>query len=287
MCQFTDNCIDRRRHAPFTSRRTESTALMDTRVHKNATMTPTLRRAIQASDKPMRVLAQAFGVSEDTIRTWRHREDTADRSHTAHHLNTTMTTAQEAVVATLRRMLWLPLEDLLVVTREFVNENASRSAVHRLLQRHGISRIPAEAKPQRPSKPFKAYDPGYLHVDVKYLPQMADEGKRRYLFVAIDRTTRWVYAEIFADKIAVAAHRFLHHLHKAFPVRIRTILAEHHFDSRVSLRQMLRHYVRLCSQYLPQKALEQFAPTGVMKSLHAERSELSHRTLRNRLMPDT
>ena len=86
-------------------------------------------------------------------------------------------------MVTLRRTLWLPLEDLLVVTREFVNENASRSAVHRLLQRYGrISRIPAEAKPQRPTKPFKAYDPGYLHADVKYLPQMADEDKRRYLF---------------------------------------------------------------------------------------------------------
>jgi hypothetical protein len=29
---------------------------------------------------------------------------------------------------------------------------------------------------------------------VKYLPQMADERKRRCLFVAIDRATRWVFA---------------------------------------------------------------------------------------------
>ena len=29
-----------------------------------------------------------------------------------------------------------------------------------------------------------------IHVDVKYLPQMADEERRRYLFVAIDRATR-------------------------------------------------------------------------------------------------
>jgi transposase InsO family protein len=39
-------------------------------------------------------------------------------------------------------------------------------------------------------KPFKAYEPGFLHIDVKYLPQMADEDRRRYLFVAIDRATR-------------------------------------------------------------------------------------------------
>ena len=38
---------------------------------------------------------------------------------------------------------------------------------------------------------FKAYEPSYLHIDVKYLPQMQDETKRRYRFVAIDRATRW------------------------------------------------------------------------------------------------
>jgi hypothetical protein len=39
------------------------------------------------------------------------------------------------------------------------------------------------AKPKHSA--FKAYEPGYLHIDVKYLPQMANETSRRYLFVAI------------------------------------------------------------------------------------------------------
>jgi len=30
-------------------------------------------------------------------------------------------------------------------------------------------------------------------MGVKYLPQMADETKRSYLFVEIDRATRWVF----------------------------------------------------------------------------------------------
>ena len=84
---------------------------MDTRLHNNATTTPARRVAIQASGKPVRVLAQEFGVTEDVIHAWRNRKDTADHSHTAHNPNTTVTTAQEAVVVTLRRMLWLPLED--------------------------------------------------------------------------------------------------------------------------------------------------------------------------------
>jgi hypothetical protein len=47
-----------------------------------------------------------------------------------------------------------------------------------------------ELKPKAPKpahKPFKAHEPGYLGVDVKCLPPIADEDRRRYLFVAIDR----------------------------------------------------------------------------------------------------
>ncbi|PTW44471.1 hypothetical protein C8N38_1167 [Rhodovulum kholense] len=39
---------------------------------------------------------------------------------------------------------------------------------------------------------FMAYEPGYLHIDITYLPQMADEDRRRDLFVAVERATRRV-----------------------------------------------------------------------------------------------
>jgi len=39
-------------------------------------------------------------------------------------------------------------------------------------------------------KTFKDYAPGFVHVNIKYLPHMADESDRHCLFVAIDRTTR-------------------------------------------------------------------------------------------------
>ena len=199
---------------------------MHIRLHKNATTTPARRAEIQRSDKPVRQLAQEFGVSEDTIRRWKRRKDTADGSHTAHRLQTTLSRAQEVVVVELRRTLGLPLDDLLVVTREFLNEHASRSAVHRLLKRHGLSPLPKEVKAKAPTKAFKVYEPGFVHIDVKYLPQMADEERRRYLFVAIDRATRWVYVELKADKSASAARSFLRALHKACPVTIQKLLTD-------------------------------------------------------------
>ena len=157
-------------------------------LHKNATTTPAIRAKIAASEEPAAVLAARYGVTLDTIYRWRGRTSFEDRSHTALQLATTLTRPQEAVVVELRRMLLLPLDDLLAVTREFLNPDVSRSGLDRCLRRHGVSNLNAlrPKTPAEPHKAFKTYEPGFLHVDVKYLPQMADETTRRYLFVAID-----------------------------------------------------------------------------------------------------
>ena len=139
----------------------------------------------------------------DTICRWRGRTSFEDRSHTAHRLATTLTPAQEAVVVELRRMLLLPLDDLLAVCRESLNPDVSRSGLDRCLRRHGVSNLNAlrPKTPIEPHKAFKTYEPGFLHVAVKYLPQMADETTRRYLFVAIDRATRWVFVRIMRNLV--------------------------------------------------------------------------------------
>jgi pyruvate dehydrogenase E1 component len=72
--------------------------------------------------------------------------------------------------------------------------NANRSDVYRTLVCFGINRVPQEKKQQ--ASTFKEYEPGYLHIDVTYLPKLA--GKKQYLFVAIDRATRMLYFEIYA-----------------------------------------------------------------------------------------
>ena len=52
----------------------------------------------------------------------------------------------------------------------------------------------------KPLKTFKDCAPGFLQIDIKYLPQMPDETHRRCLFVAIDRATRWVYIRSYRDQ---------------------------------------------------------------------------------------
>ena len=141
-------------------------------LHSQATTTPKVRAEIQASDEPAWVLAERFGITEQTVWKWRKRDSVNDRSHTAHRLQTTLTPAQEAVAVALRKTLLVSLDDLLAVVREFLNPDVSRSGLDRCLRRHGVGNLrDLKAKVARP-KPsgFKAYEPGYLHIDVKYLP---------------------------------------------------------------------------------------------------------------------
>ena len=197
-------------------------------LHKNARTTPAVRAQIAISTDSAASLAARFSVTEATVYKWKQREHFQDRSHTAHRLQTTLTPAQEAIAVELRRTLLLPLDDLLAVVREFLCKDVSRSGLDRCLRRHGVGNLAAlkPTAPQAAHKPFKAYEPGYLHMDVKYLPQMADESQRRYLFVAIDRATRWVFTSIKTNKTAASARSFLKALHKACPIKITKLLTD-------------------------------------------------------------
>jgi transposase InsO family protein len=66
----------------------------------------------------------------------------------------------------------------------------------------------------------------YLHIDVKHLPKMSDEKVHQYLFVAIDRATRWVYLQIRPAKSAKEGAEFMESLAQAAPMKIRIVLTD-------------------------------------------------------------
>lgn len=198
-------------------------------LHPLARTTPRTRAELRAEDPGVshEALARRYGVTAATVRKWRERDSTADRSHRPDTLHCTLNPAQEAVAMAIRQMLWLPLDDLLVVVREFLHPAVSRSGLARCLRRHGLNRRPVEDKDAPVAhKTFKDYAPGFVHVDIKYLPQMADETARRYLFVAIDRATRWVYLRIYADQSEVSSTDFLRRLRAAAPMKIEKLLTD-------------------------------------------------------------
>jgi transposase InsO family protein len=200
-------------------------------IHPEARTTPRIRSEIRASTDSAKVLAERYNITVSTARKWKTRESPEDRSHRPAKLSTTLSPGEEVVVVALRRLLLLPLDDLLVITREFINEHASRSGLDRCLRRHGVSNLrdlQAQSNGDQavPAKSFKDYQPGFLHVDIKYLPKMPDESDRRYLFVAIDRASRWVFIRIYPHQNEAASIDFLRRLKQAAPMNIRTILTD-------------------------------------------------------------
>lgn len=166
-----------------------------------------------------------------------------DRSHRAHTLHTTLSAPQEAIVLSLRHSLYLPLDDLLYVTRQYISADVSRAGLARLLKREGMSRLEdvipkAEGETPSPKKTFKAYEPGFVHIDIKYLLQMPDESSRRYLFVAIDRATCWVFMHIYGDMTNDSSVDFFRRLKLASPIKISKILTDNgsQFTDRFSTK---------------------------------------------------
>ena len=199
-------------------------------VHPCARTTPRTRAEINASPAGVTVLASVYNITAATARKWKGREDSEDRSHRPHTLKTTLTPAQELLVVELRRMVLLSLDDLLAITREFINAAVSRSGLDRCLRRYGVSDLrsllPKIESATPPLKTFKDYEPGFVHIDIKYLPQMPDEAHRRYLFVAIDRATRWVYFRIYGNQTDLSSTDFLRRLKKVAPMKIQKILTD-------------------------------------------------------------
>ena len=199
-------------------------------VHPQARTTPMIRAEIKAATGTQAELAARYNISVATVRKWQNREQAQDLSHRPHKLSTTLTPAQEAVVVELRRTLLLPLDDLLVVTREFVNPGVSRAGLDRCLRRHGVSNLielrAQSGDPKPAAKTYKDYEPGFLHMDIKYLPQMPDETQRRYLFVAIDRATRWVFVHIDDNQTEVSSCDFLWRVHQAAPMKISKLVTD-------------------------------------------------------------
>ena len=70
-----------------------------------------------------------FNITRATAAKWLKRDDVQDRSHRAHTLYTTLSAVQELVVLSLRQTLYLPLDDLLYITRQYINPEGSRSGI--------------------------------------------------------------------------------------------------------------------------------------------------------------
>jgi transposase InsO family protein len=168
-------------------------------------------------------LARRYGVNPKTIAKWRKRTSVADLPtgpREAH--SSTLSLEQEAIIVAFRRHTLLPLDDCLYALQATIPQ-LTRSALHRCLQRHGISRLPEAEGDKKPKAKFKAYAIGFFHIDIAEL--QTAEGKL-YLLVAIDRTSKFAFVRLVGSAGKMEAAQFLRDLIKAVPYRIHTVLTD-------------------------------------------------------------
>src|SRR4029077_17434173 len=181
------------------------------------------------------------------VAKWKKRTSVADLPTGPKEAKSSVLSVEdEAVVVAFRRHTLLPLDDCLYALQATI-PHLTRSSLHRCLQRHGISRLPDVEGDKAGRRKFKAYPIGYFHIDIAEVHTA--EG-RLYLFVAIDRTSKFAFTELHVKATTRVAGDFLHALVKAVPYKVHTVLTENgtHFTdtkgetwSAAEIRQMIEH----------------------------------------------
>jgi len=194
---------------------------MKQRYHSNAVTNIHIRTQIKESALTNIELVNRFNISESTVSKWKHREVLADKSSRPANITYALTPLETALGRSLRASTWLPLDEIWELLMEN-NPKVSRSSVYRLFCREGINKVPKKEKEK--ANKFKEYEPGYLHIDVTYLPKF--DGKKHYLFVAIDRATRAMYYKVYDAKTSKNAEDFMGKCLSYFPFGITHVLTD-------------------------------------------------------------
>ena len=215
-------------------------------IHQHARTTPRSRgllvQRVQRGAESVRDVAEALGVSDRTVRKWRHRyqaEGVAglqDRSCRPHHSPAPTAAELVAWIERLRRQRWTGAQIAQAL-------QLSRATVARYLQRLGLARLRA-LEPPVPVQRYEWKRPGDLvHLDIKKLGRIGRIGHRitgdrrsrvrgigwEYVHVAVDDATRVAYVEVLPDEQGVTVTAFLWRAlawFRQLGIRVRRILRQ-------------------------------------------------------------
>jgi transposase InsO family protein len=192
-------------------------------LHGSATTTEAIRRAIQHSQESLRALARRYGINQKTVAKWKNRTSVTDvPTGPKEPRSTVLSIQEETIIVAFRKHTLLPLDDCLYALQPTI-PHLTRSSLHRCLQRHGIGRLPDVEGDKSAKKKFKSYPIGYFHIDIAEV--QTAEGKL-YLYVAIDRTSKFSFVQVVRKTGRISASAFLTALIEAVPYKIHTVLTD-------------------------------------------------------------
>ncbi|MDO5758983.1 MAG: IS481 family transposase, partial [Rhodobacterales bacterium] len=139
-----------------------------------------------------------------------------------------------------RRHTLLPLDDCLHALQPSIPQ-LTQSALHRCLQRHDIARL-SNVEGDKPGRQkFKRYPIGFFYIDIAEV--QTSEGNL-YLFVGIDRTSKFAVTQLLEKAYRGPAWEFLQHMLEAVPYQVHTVLT----DNGIQFGEQPRSRNTLCSR---------------------------------------
>lgn len=119
-------------------------------------------------------------------------------------------------------------------------EHSKSNSFITVCSERGISRLPEIEGDEPAKKKFKQYPIGYFHIDIA---EVCTKKGRLYLFVAINRTSKFAYAELHTNQTRDTACQILRRLIEVVPYHIHTILTDNgiQFSNRAKDRWAFMH----------------------------------------------
>jgi transposase InsO family protein len=185
-----------------------------------------------------------FGISRPTFYKWqaRHAKDgaagLADRSRAPRRCPHATPADVVSKVLYLRQNYHFGPATIASYVKRYHRIHIAVATVHRILKRHGMSRLPASQKYQHHKKRWKRYEkqqPGLrVQMDVKFLERIPGSRKRLYQFTAIDDCTRLRVLKVYDACSQATAVQFLDELVRRLPFRVHVLQTDNgsEFKSR-------------------------------------------------------
>lgn len=174
-----------------------------------------------------------FGISRQAFYEWqaKHRAHgvtgLVDKPRTPHRCPHETPREVVSKVLYLRQNYHFGAERISDYLKRYHRVSLAKSTVQRILQRHGMSKLPASEKYKHHKKRWKRYEkklPGMrLQMDVKFLERIPGKRKRLYQFTAIDDCTRVRVLKIYDACNQATAIRFLDEVLHRLPFRVQVL----------------------------------------------------------------
>jgi transposase InsO family protein len=178
-----------------------------------------------------------FGITRQAFYKWLRRyedqglEGLRDRSRRPHVIP--HATKPEVVdkIVYLRKHYHFGPHKISMYLKRYHDVQVSPSGVWRILNRLGMSRLPASQRYRRHVDRWKRYEkplPGHrVQIDVKFIAPLPGSRRKHYQFTAIDDCTRIRVLRIYDRLNQQSAIRFLDYVLEKLPFKVEVIQTDH------------------------------------------------------------